>query len=797
MCTSQIISTFAPMKQNHLTILFAALFLMSAYVGSAQRYPYQDTNLSIDQRVDNLISNMTLDEKLSFLEHQNPPIERLGLKPYSWWNEALHGVARNGKATVYPMPIAMAATWDYNLVEEAFRSIAFEARQKFYEEQNSGNHGDYKGITFFTPNINIFRDPRWGRGMETFGEDPWLTARMGQAAVNGIQTKIGKNRLLAAACLKHLAVHSGPEGVRHEFDSRVSSHDLFTTYLPAFEYIIRNTNVQQVMCAYNRLNGEPCCTNNRLLNEILRRQWRYDGIVVTDCWALNDCWERDKKTPRHETHTSAATAAAAAFGGEVDLECGSGLGALKEAVDSGWVSEKTIDKHLHRVLRTRMLVGIDDDWYVTKDMLNWKPAPIQKPSQAKGRKTQAKKNTPKMSETPAPVIGNIPLHMARESIVLLKNNGVLPIKLPNVEQRHFDRENQRQDLHKLALVGPNINDTSLLLGNYNGIPINPTTPLDAFTRYVCNEGKGNFELFSEPLNDLLEFPEYEDSLHVETCLEYLSDFDAIVYIGGISPQLEGEELDIETPGFSRGDRTRIEPPAIQVKTIKALKERTKRPVIVVLCTGSALAVSDIEPYADAILVGWYGGEAWGQALLEALADCADGPLFGRLPVTFYASTAQLPHFEEYSMKGRTYRYFEGTPSYPFGFGLTYNKSHSLRALKYNPLTRSVTGVLSVEGHPHEEIIQVYLKGDHSSDGLIKTLVGFERTESRHQISEARFSGTFYRHDVMFSIPVNYDAFRYYDESLGKMRMPAPGTKFTLLVGFSSDPNELQEVEMTY
>ena len=751
------------MKQTFFSTLIFALALLSASNLSAQRYTWRDTTISIEKRIDDIVSNLSLEEKISLLQHRNPAIERLGLKPYSWWNEALHGVARNGKATVYPMPIAMAASWDYVLVEDVFRSIAVEARNKFAHERQLGNYGDYQGLTFFTPNINILRDPRWGRGMETFGEDPWLTARMGLAAVNGLQTRIGRNRILSAACLKHLAVHRGPEASRHRFNSRVSTHDLFTTYLPAFEYIIKNSNVQQVMCAYNRLNGEPCCTNNELLQDILRKQWRYDGIVVTDCWALNDCWERDKKTPRHETHADAKAASAAAFGGEVDLECGSGLAALKEAVDSGLISRETIDRHLRRVLRTRLTVGVD---YPLESVRLPKAAPR-------------------------------PLDMARESIVMLKNNGALPICLPGIEQRHFKQE-VRHDIHRLAIVGPNIDDVAMMLGNYNGDPINPVTPLDAFTRYATSIGKEQLELFSEPLNDLVEEPDYLEEQQMNICIDHLANYDAIIYIGGLSPKLEGEELEIEREGFSRGDRSFIELPTVQANAIKAIKVRTGKPVIAVFCTGSALALGEIEDYADAILVAFYGGEAMGQALFEAIADASDGALFGRLPMTFYASTLQLPPFDNYSMRGRTYRYFEGTPSYPFGFGLTYNGAHSLRSIKYNPKTRSVTGILRVEGHPHEEVVQVYLKGDNTPGSFTKTLVGFERTEERQsKASDVPFSGLFYRHDVMFSIPVNYEAFRSYDEATGKMRLPAPGTKFKLLVGFSSDDKDLTEIEMTY
>ena len=339
--------------------LMMAIMLIAALcrIAVAQTFPWQDTLKPLDQRVEWLIQNLTLDEKLSLMVHQNPAIPRVGLPAYSWWNEALHGVGRAGYATVYPMPIALAATFDPQLVRNVFNNVALEARLKYREAQDTGGTGDYTGLTFFTPNINIFRDPRWGRGMETYGEDPYLTAMMGLACVNGLQHAYdhhdGPTGLSAAACLKHFAVHSGPEGVRHEFDSRVSDRDLRTTYLPAFEYIIKNSDVQQVMCGYNRLNGEPCCTNRRLF-DILRNEWHYDGILVTDCWALNDAYERDTVIPRHRTHATAALAYGDAFGSEVDLECGSGRPALREAMQQGLVPESKVDEHVRRILTTRL-----------------------------------------------------------------------------------------------------------------------------------------------------------------------------------------------------------------------------------------------------------------------------------------------------------------------------------------------------------------------------------------------------------------------------------------------------------
>ena len=367
---------------------------------------FRNPNLSIDERAQLLLNQLTLEEKLGMMEHQNPAIERLGIPAYSWWNEALHGVARNGYATVYPMPTALAATFDDNSVQEMFGMIADEARMKYYRAQHTGQYGDYTGLTFFTPNINIFRDPRWGRGMETYGEDPYLTARMGTACVKGLQQQIN-GRYKALACIKHFAVHSGPEADRHSFDANVSGRALWTTYLPAFKYIVSHTDVGMVMCGYNRLNGEPCCTNNDLLVQILQNQWGYDNLFVTDCWALNDCWERDTVIPRHETHATAADAAAAAFGSVIDLECGSGLNALKDAYIKGLIPMYIIDNHVFKILKSRLALGMFD--------------PEQPFTQMP--------DTAKFEEKA--------LEMAQKSIVLLQNKGV-PIQ-PMIDAVHVHR----------------------------------------------------------------------------------------------------------------------------------------------------------------------------------------------------------------------------------------------------------------------------------------------------------------------------------------------------------------------
>ena len=643
-----------------------------------------------------------MDEKLSLLEHRNPAIPRLGMKPYSWWNEALHGVGRNGTATVWPMPIAMAASFSPELVEDIFAQTATEAHRKYNEAQGEQKYEDYTGLTFFTPNINIFRDPRWGRGMETYGEDPYLTATMGLACVNGLQHGDNdKHILTAAACLKHFAVHSGPEGTRHQFDANVSQRDLWTTYLPAFEYVIKCSDVRQVMCGYNRLNGTPCCTNRELLVDILRNKWKYDGIVVTDCWALNDCWERDTVIPRHETHATAALTASDAFGSEVDLECGSGLQALKTAVDSGYIPESKIDEHLRRILKLRMQV------------------------------TEASTEIMHQSVT-------TPHDAATETFVLLKNDGILPI-----------------DSKRIYLAGPNANDTLMPLGNYNGTPLYTST-------------------ISEGLNQRF------------TMVKSSSNADIIVYAGGLNPQLEGEELPIDIPGFHKGDRTKIELPENQVDEIRQLKELGK-PLVLLLCTGSAIALENIINETNAIMVCWYGGEDMGKAVASALAGDCDN--FGRLPVTFYKSTAQLPNFDDYNMQGRTYRYMLEKPLFPFGYGLSYS-DYKISNVRVDVEEMRVTGIVRSNGSiakckSGKAVIQVYLNYPKDKKAPNKTLVGIAKVNVPVN-GESEFN-------------INIDRFwlRKFDEKTGEMIEPTNGEKMFLQVGFSSDDKDLENISFKY
>lgn len=691
-------------------IIMATLVAMLCRIAAAQTFPWQDTLKHLDQRVEWLIQNLTLDEKLSLMMHQNPAIPRVGLPAYSWWNEALHGVGRAGYATVYPMPIALAATFNPELVQSIFEFVAAEARYKYHMAQDTGGTGDYTGLTFFTPNINIFRDPRWGRGMETYGEDPYLTATMGLACVNGLQNwdsefwAAGK-ALSAAACLKHFAVHSGPEGVRHEFDSRVSDRDLRTTYLPAFEYIIKNSDVQQVMCGYNRLNGEPCCTNRRLF-DILRNEWQYVGILVTDCWALNDAYETDTVIPRHRTHATAALAYGDAFGREVDLECGSGLPALREAVQQGLVPESKVNEHVRRILRTRLRVT--DEPRLINDSVDSDPDILQPYTQG---------------------------------MVLLKNNGVLPLK----KNEH------------LRLEGPNAYDSLMPLGNYNGTPRHTVT---------IGEALGKYQLLSA------------------------GDGKTLVYAGGLNPQLEGEELTVEKEGFYRGDRTLIELPKEQVEEIKAFKAQGYR-IVLVLCTGSAIALENVIDDCDAVLVGWYGGELMGTAVHELLFGRRDD--FGRLPVTFYRSTDDLPSFDDYAMAGRTYRYADRERvEFPFGYGLSYSFHQLWGAPVVDEANFTVSGLVSQcntdapNARNHRTVVQVYLKNENDNDAPVKQLIAVL------PVTTVDFD-----HKVPFKIELDPFWFRQYNPATDRMEEPADGTRFTLQVGFSSDDRDLFDYPFIY
>ena len=658
--------------KKQLLVLLGLLFCLSAQAQQNFRNP----NLSLDERAQLLLNQLTLEEKLGMMEHQNPAIERLGIPAYSWWNEALHGVARNGFATVYPMPTALAATFDDKSVEEMFGMVADEARLKYYRSQQAGQYGDYTGLTFFTPNINIFRDPRWGRGMETYGEDPYLTARMGTACVNGLQ-QLENGRYKSLACIKHFAVHSGPEADRHSFDATVSGRALWTTYLPAFKYIVGHTDVSMVMCGYNRLNGEPCCTNDNLLVQILRNQWGYDRIFVTDCWALNDCWERDTVIPRHETHATAADAAAAAFGSVIDLECGSGLNALKEAYIRGLIPIDIIDNHVLKILKARFALGMFD--------------PEQPFTQIPDTTVFEKKA----------------LEMAQKSIVLLQNKQkILPL--------------QPGKYKNIAILGPNAADSVMLCGNYNGTPRHAVTIFEGIVNYI------------NTLPEKQRPNVYFDTTchHVDGKYRLPKDFnkriakcDLVIFVGGLSPELEGEELKVELDGFHGGDRTSIDLPRIQEGMLMKIKKMGK-PIVFVLCSGGAVNLDWEDENLDAVLAAWYGGQAAGTAMADVLFGKVNPS--GKLPVTFYSSQNELPPFDSYEMENRTYRFMTEKPLYPFGYGLSYT-TFDYDEGQYNPndftFTCSIKNTGNCDG---EEVAQLYLTNTGDKRSPVKTLVGFQR-----------------------------------------------------------------------
>jgi len=807
--------------------ILSIAFLFSATISTAQDYksfPMWNYNLPFEQRVNDVVSRLTLEEKVQQMLNATPAIPRLGILAYDWWNETLHGVARTPyPATSYPQAIAMAATWDSNSLYRMADYSAMEGRAIQNLAIKEGKTKDrYLGLTYWTPNINIFRDPRWGRGQETYGEDPFLTAMMGRAFVRGLQGEDPKY-LKAAACAKHYAVHSGPEPSRHSDNFNPSAYDLWDTYLPAFKELITKANVAGVMCAYNAVNTQPCCANDFLMNDILRRQWKFTGYVTSDCWAIDDFFKY------HKTHKDAVTAAVDAVMHGTDIECGVSVYlTLLNAVKDGLIPEAQIDASLRRLFTIRYRLGMFDP-----------------PSMVKY--TNAPETTLEAPEHKA-----LALKMAQQSIVLLKNaNNTLPL---------------RKTIKKIAIVGPNADNRVAVLGNYNGMPSEIVTVLDGIKAKLGNsvqiqyekgstftndtlvvytdvskqftwEGKqgfkaeyfNNMELKGEPvavrtensidhfwqegetvtgnlvatnfsaryatnytattdgsitfetegddaykllINDkeainvwtrnrmgarTYKLKTQKDSVY-KMVLEYwqgagkgeirlrtgnfeptdfaalvnsIKDADAIVYVGGISPQLEGEEMPVNAPGFNGGDRTTIALPAVQTQMMKAL-QTTGKPVVFVMMTGSAIAIPWEDENLPAIVNAWYGGQSAGTAVADVLFG--DYNPAGRLPVTFYKSDSDLPGFSDYDMKGRTYRYFRGDALFPFGYGLSYttfNYSNFRLPLtvtkgKNTTLTVQVTNTGKMKG---EEVVQLYVSSQNKNiQAPIRALKGFQRIE---------------------------------------------------------------------
>ena len=861
-------------QRSGITMIFALLITSHLFA----QLPYQNPGLSSRERAEDLISRLTLEEKAALMCDVSDPIPRLGIKKFNWWSEALHGFANNNDVTVFPEPVGMAASFNEELVYEIFNATSDEVRARYHEEIRNGKENQrFLSLSVWTPNINIFRDPRWGRGQETYGEDPFLTSKMGVSVVKGLQGPEDSKYKKLLACAKHYAVHSGPEWNRHELNlNNIDPRDLWETYLPAFKSLVQESDVRQVMCAYQRLDDEPCCSNTRLLQTILREQWGFKHLVVSDCGAIGDLYMT------HKVSSDAVHAAARGVLAGTDVECqwdNHNYKKLPEAVANGLITEDEINIRLLRVLTGRFDLGeMDEDQIVP-----W-------------------------TKIPASVINNdkhkkLSLEMARQSMTLLQNKkDVLPLK---------------KNIQKIAVIGPNANDKPMLWGNYNGTPVSTITILDGIaskihlekivydkavdlvedkvtesyfsrSKFEGKEGikatywntpdrQGNVVASQQIVNPIKlttagqhEFAsgvklegfsgkyetEYESDKNEEIVFKYgatgyfelfvndssiaksgnwrtlpsrvaykvqkdkkykieiryaqlnnwqanlefdfgkeidvdysalinkLKGVDVVVFVGGLSTLLEGEEMPVSYPGFKGGDRTDIELPKVQRNCLKALKAAGKK-VIFVNCSGSAIGLVPETESCDAILQAWYGGESGGQAVADVLFG--DYNPSGKLPVTFYRDTTQLPGFEDYSMRGRTYR-FMSNPLFQFGYGLSYTK-FAVGSAKFNKteiskndtltLTIPVSNVGKKDG---TEILQVYIKKVGDKDGPLKTLKGFSRN----------FIKTGKATDVMIKIPSS--AFEFYNRSTGKMEISSGD--YEILYGNSSDDKDLKNKKIS-
>ena len=861
------------MKRFFLTLSAVLLGLTV----SAQMLPYQNPALSNEERARDLVSRMTLEEKVSQMQNGAAPIDRLGIPFYDWWSEALHGIARAGLATVFPQTIGMASSFDEQLIEQVFTATSDEARAKYIKFIKEGSRKRYQGLSVWTPNINIFRDPRWGRGQETYGEDPYLTTQLGLAVVRGLQGDPNAKFNKLHACAKHYAVHSGPEWNRHSFDAKnISKRDLRETYLPAFEALVREGNVKEVMGAYNRFEGDPCNASNYLLEEILRKEWGYKGIVVSDCGAIRDFYMKG----HHETHADAAEASAAAVKAGCDLECGSSYAALVEAVKRGLITEKEIDRAVERLMVAKFEMGL----FEKVDPYSHIPYSVVDCAEHRA----------------------LAKEMAIKSFVLLQNrDDLLPL----------------DKAKKVAIVGPNADNEEMQWANYNGIPsytitlkegleallpktqviyeqlcghtdvgtyqtlfnecsyggkpgfkatywnnldfegapaatnqvtrpmsfdtggntvFAPGVNLSAFTaRYEAtfkpeNTGHAVFRISSNETVRIyvdgklladktnvkntatvcefdyelgatydikIEFGGYRRRTDaylnldmaeavpqdIPAFLKRVKDVDVVIFAGGISPRLEGEEMAVTAPGFRGGDRDDIELPAIQRETIAALKEAGKK-VVLVNFSGSALALEPETENCDAILQSWYPGQEGGSALAEVLYG--DAAPSGKLPITFYRNVKQLPDFEDYNMEGKTYRYFEGDPLFRFGYGLTYTEF-------YHGKPRADRSTLKIEGNkpiyitapvgnigtrPGTEIVQLYIQRPSDKEGPIQTLRAYRRVEL--QPGESKM--------VVFALDAK--DFAWFNPATERME-PLKG-QYVVRIGSSSDVESHRTVRVT-
>ena len=850
---------------------------------SAQTLPYQDASLPASQRADDLLSRLTLEEKVSLMMDTSPAIPRLGIPQFQWWNEALHGIGRNGYATVFPITMAMAASWDDELLHKVFTAVSDEARVKAQQAKRSGDIKRHQSLSFWTPNINIFRDPRWGRGQETYGEDPYLTSKMGLAVVRGLQgvgyhgEDLGVSRYRKLlACAKHFAVHSGPEWNRHEFNiENLPERDLWETYLPAFKALVQEGKVAEVMCAYQRIDGQACCAQTRYEQQILRDEWGFDGLITSDCGAIRDFLPR-----WHNVAKDGAEASAKAVLAGTDVECGSEYKNLPEAVRRGDIKEADLDKSLRRLLIARFELGdLDSD-----DLNPWTKVPESVVASKEHKKLAAQ--------------------MALKSIVLLQNkNNVLPLGNPFCATSGSATD--------IVVMGPNANDSVMMWGNYSGYPTRTVTALEGIRQKVCepnssvrfvqgcgltrnesfesridemkdplgNKGiqatfwnntdmKGapaavvnlpqavmlsnggntvfapgvNLENISARLDGTL-VPTRDETLlfgisgddkvrlivngdtivdiwkvrqriqggqkeikveagkHYRIQIDYVQEagfallaFDVrrkyapsmeellaqvgktetVIFVGGISPKLEGEEMRVSEPGFKGGDRTSIELPQAQREVLAALHKAGKK-VIFVNCSGGAIALTPELESCDAIIQWWYAGEMGGAALTEVLFG--DEAPSGKLPVTFYKSTDELPDFLDYTMKNRTYRYYTGEALFPFGYGLSYTTFDISRPVyKNNKIQVRVknTGVRN-----GTETVQVYIRNIADKEGPLKTLKAYKKVDL--QAGESK--------TVTIDLPRK--SFEGWDAKTNTMRVVSG--KYEIMVGNSSADKDLKKI----
>ena len=706
------------------SILAAAVFAFITTIVNSQAV-FRDANKPVKARINDLLKTLTLQEKISLLGNNSPAIDRLHIPAYNWWNEALHGIARAGEATVFPQAIGLAATFNSPLLKEEASAISTEARAKYNLAAKMNRHLWYLGLTFWSPNINIFRDPRWGRGQETYGEDPFLTASMGTAFVQGLQGSDPKY-LKTAACAKHFAVHSGPEAGRHSFNAIIDEKDLRETYLYSFKKLV-DAGVESVMCAYNRINNEPCCTGENLLQNILRKEWNFKGHIVTDCGALDDIYSG------HKVIDSKIDLAAAAIKAGINLECGGILQSqVMEAIQLKKLTEEDVNKALSGSLKTQFKLGFFDD----------------------------NKANPYSRFGADSVHNNYHVSLARkaaeQSMVLIKNNGILPLK---------------KDAYSSILVtGANAASVEAMVGNYHAMSGDIVTIAEGITKAAGPATAVQYDQGSD----------YTDTTHFGGIWASQNSDLTIVAIG-LTPLLEGEEGDAFLSP-SGGDKVTLSLPAAHLAFLKKLRAAHKKPIVVVVTAGSAVDLAALEPYADAIVLAWYPGEQGG----NAVADILFGKITpsGRLPVTFYQSLSDLPDYTNYHMKGRTYRYFSGKPMYSFGYGLSYTSfgynwvKQPLEAYTTEASINFSLAVKNTGNSQGDEIVQAYIEYPTIEGMPLKELKAFKRISLEKGGSKS----------VALSIPL--DELKKWDSKERKWKLYAG--KYSICIGKNANDYYLKK-----